>query len=69
MIFGKRLREARIERHMTQMEVAEAVNIAHRTYQNYEQGIREPAYETLVNLADILNVSTDYLLGRTEKKN
>ena len=67
MEFGKRLREIRLERNMTQQAVADAVRIELRTYQRYEQGSREPSFATLLLLANVLNISTDYLLGRTEK--
>ena len=65
-MFGKRLREARMRKKLTQPKLADAVGVALRTYQCYEQGIREPAYHILVRLADVLDVSTDYLLGREE---
>ena len=65
-MFGDRLREMRMNRKMTQPELADSLNVNLRTYQYYEQGCREPAYATLVKLADILDVSTDYLLGRDE---
>ncbi len=64
MKFGKILREVRKERHFTQQTVADVIGVALRTYQQYEQGIREPNYTTLVALADFLEVSTDRLLGR-----
>ena len=54
MKFGKRLRELRIERNMKQQTLADAVNIALRTYQHYEKGDREPSLSTLVALADVL---------------
>ena len=38
-----------------------------RAYQYYEGGRRRPDYETLVAIADYLEVTTDYLLGRTEE--
>ena len=63
-MFGKRLRAARLARGMTQEKTAEAVGVALRTYQGYEQDERRPSYETLVALADLLDVSTDHLLGR-----
>lgn len=68
MHFGKQLREIRMERNMKQQDLADAVNIALRTYQHYEQGDREPSLSTLVALADVLEVSTDDLLGRTSPK-
>ena len=64
MEFGKRLRQARIEKNLTQQAVADAIKVELRTYQRYEQGSREPSFATLVVLADILNVSIDYLLAR-----
>ena len=66
-MFGKRLRAVRMERNMTQIVVATAAGVALRTYQCYEQGVREPSFDILVRLADILDVSTDYLLGRKER--
>ena len=41
-MFGKRLREVRMARHMTQQRVADAIGLALRSYQCYEQGTREP---------------------------
>ena len=63
-MFGKNLRFARINRHYTQQSVADAVGVALRSYQCYEQGVREPSLDTLVKLADVLEVPTDFLLGR-----
>ncbi len=56
-----------MERHMTQQHLADLVGVALRSYQCYEQGTRQPSFDTLVRLADILGVTTDYLLCRTEK--
>lgn len=64
MDFCKNLRAVRLEKNMTQQQVADAINIALRSYQKYEQGIREPSLTTLVALADFLDVTTDRLLGR-----
>ena len=63
-MFGKRLREARMARNMTQQKLSDAVGLALRSYQCYEQGTREPPLDMLVKLADILEVPTDYLLCR-----
>ena len=64
--FGKKLRSIRIEKNRKQQEVADAISVALRSYQKYEQGIREPSLTTLVALADFLEVSTDRLLGRED---
>ena len=66
-MFGKRLREARMARSLTQPQLAEVIGVALRTYQQYEQGIRNPSFDALVQLADVLDVSTDWLLGRTSE--
>ena len=66
MCFGKRLRDSRNKMKLTQQVMADKINVDLRTYQRYEQGSREPSFATLVALADILEVTTDYLLGRTK---
>ena len=63
-MFCKQLRAVRMARKITQQKLSDTLGIALRTYQCYEQGEREPSLETLVKIADILNVPTDYLLCR-----
>lgn len=63
-MFGKRLRSMRMKRGFTQPQMADSIDVALRTYQGYEGGTRSPSLETLVRLADILDVPTDYLLCR-----
>ena len=64
--FAERLQTARQQRKLTQKEVAAHLNMTERSYQHYEGGTRRPNFEVLVSLADFLNVSTDYLLGRVD---
>lgn len=64
LVFNQRLRLTRMARHFTQQRLADSVSIALRTYQCYEQGVREPSLALLVRLADVLEVPTDYLLCR-----
>ncbi|MBP3410799.1 MAG: helix-turn-helix transcriptional regulator [Clostridia bacterium] len=66
MNFGKRLKETRMQKKMTQQALADKAKVELRTYQRYEQGVREPSFATLLALADALEVSTDYLLGHNE---
>ena len=66
MFFNKRLREMRMKRGFTQQSMADMLNVALRSYQCYETGSRKPSLELLVSIADILEVSTDYLLCRDE---
>ena len=67
--FTERLKEARKKKKLKQREVAGYLQIGVRSYQNYEGGQRRPDYETLVALADFFDVTTDYLLGRTDDRN
>lgn len=65
--FAERLQEARKKKHVTQKEVAAYLQMTERSYQHYEGNRRRPNYEILVAIADYLDVTTDYLLGRTEE--
>lgn len=57
----KSVRECRSK---TQKECADTLGITLRAWQTYEQGVREPKQEVLCKIADMFNVSLDYLLGR-----
>ncbi len=63
----KNLRSIRIEEGYTQAKVSELLNISQQTYSDYENNKTEPNYETLLKIAELFNVSTDYLLGRTDE--
>ncbi|MCI8425685.1 MAG: helix-turn-helix transcriptional regulator [Adlercreutzia sp.] len=64
--FGKRLREIRVRTGRTQQEMAALLNVALRSYQKYEEGSRNPSFESLVNIAQTFNVTTDWLLGLSD---
>lgn len=64
-MIGKQLRRLRKERFMIQEQLAAHLNMAKSTISQYENNINEPDLKTLVKLADIFEVSTDYLLGRS----
>ena len=63
-----RLRECRKEKGLTQGEVSIYCDITEKAYQNYELMTREPKLEILLKIADLFDVSLDYLVGRTDKK-
>lgn len=67
-MFGTRLHTLRKERKLRQEDMAKQLGIARTTYAMYEQGKREPDYNTLIKLATFFEVSIDYLLGTTEIK-
>jgi len=56
--------ELRLKRGLTQQQIADLVHINRVTYTNWEKGKREPSFVNLVNLADLLEVSLDWLFGR-----
>lgn len=63
-MFSKRLRAVRMKNKLTQQNMADRLALSLNAYQKYEQAERSPSLETLVCIADILEVPTDYLLGR-----
>lgn len=64
--FSEKIKQLRIERGLSQYEVARKLGLARTAIGNYEQGIREPSLNVLKKLCDFFDVSADYLLGRTE---
>lgn len=62
------LQELRKEKKFTQEEAANQFGVKLSTYQKYERDAISPPYDILIKIADFYNVSTDYLLGRTEIK-
>ena len=65
-MFKDRLRSARIAREYTLQKLADELGVTLITIQKYEAGAREPNLQMLSNLADILCVPTDFLLGRDD---
>jgi len=66
--FCERLRGLRKEQGMTQQQMADVCGIKPRTYQDYEYDKSYPTVAGLIFLADFFHVSTDYLLGRSDKR-
>jgi len=64
-MFGDILSKLRKSRGLSQYELAERLSFSRGKLANYEQGTRQPDFETLEKLADFFDVSTDYLLGRS----
>lgn len=67
-MFSKRLTELRNQEKLTQKELAAKLNLGRGALSLYEIGQREPDLQTLSRMADFFQVSTDYLLGRTDHK-
>lgn len=66
-ILSERLKLCRFQKGYTQAQVAIYCDITEKAYQNYELKMREPKLEILIRIADLYDVSLDYLVGRTEK--
>lgn len=62
----ERIRNLRIDNDYTQKQVAEYLHVKQNTYSQYETGTLEYPLQAIIMLADFYNVSTDYLLGRTD---
>ena len=61
--FCKTLREMRQSLEWTQKQVAEKIGITYQSYQAYENGIALPAFENLLKLCDIFDITPNELLG------
>jgi len=64
-LLGKRLKALREKKGISQKFVATKIGVNNSTLSGYESGYREPDGETLSRLADFYEVTTDYLLGRS----
>ncbi|MBP7213300.1 MAG: helix-turn-helix domain-containing protein [Anaerolineaceae bacterium] len=62
----ERLKIARKAKGMTQSELAERISVSRQAYSSYETGVRDPDTKTLLEIANILEVDLDFLLGRTD---
>lgn len=63
--FSSVIKRLRVERGITQEQLASMLKISRSTVGMYETGSREPDFETLEAIADIFNVDVDYLMGRS----
>lgn len=63
--FAAIIKNLRIERGITQEQLASLLKVSRSTIGMYETGSREPDFETLEAIADIFNVDMDYLIGRS----
>jgi len=64
--FSERLKQLRTERNITQARLAELLDIDQRVYSRWERGVVRPHFDTIVKIADILNVSIDELAARND---
>lgn len=67
MTFGDRLREARLQKGLTQEQLARQIGVAKSTLTGYEKGNREPDVFKIKRILEILDIDSDYLLGVSRK--
>ena len=63
-----RLEDLRVDGDLRQRDIAEYLHMHLEVYRRYEKGIREIPVWAVVKLADFYNTSTDYILGRTDRR-
>jgi|LSQX01.1.fsa_nt_gb transcriptional regulator with XRE-family HTH domain len=68
MSLGKRLKKARNNKDLTQEEAAKRLGITFQALSNYERDYRDPDTTLLAKIAELYDVTTDYLLGRSDKR-
>ena len=66
-MFFQRLEDLRDDHDKSQIEIAAYLNMNRNVYWRYEKGVREIPVWAVIKLADYYHVSTDYLLGRTDR--
>ena len=64
--FRECLKAVRLHHGYTQKQIAEALGITERAYQYYESGTRDHSLYTIIRIADTMDVSIDFLVGRTD---
>ena len=64
MVLAQRLKEWRKQQGYTQQQMADFLAVHRTSYTKYETGVVEPPLVTLCRMADLMNCTTDELLGR-----
>ena len=64
----QRIQDLRTDADMSQKQLSEILHISQRSYSHYETGSRNIPVEMLIRLANYYDISVDYLVGPTDKK-
>lgn len=67
-VLANRLKIFRTERKLTQVRLAELLGVSPRVYNRWEQGVATPHFDTIVQIANLLQVDMDDLAGRRDTK-
>jgi transcriptional regulator with XRE-family HTH domain len=68
MDYKKRLKDLRIDRDITQTEIAKILDVKQSAVSKYELGLREYKVDDIIKLCEFYNISADYILGFTDKQ-
>jgi DNA-binding XRE family transcriptional regulator len=63
-----RLKQLRQEEGVTQLHVAKCLGLSKQTINNYESGAREPSIKVIISICKLFDVTSDYLLGISDKR-
>lgn len=69
MLLNERIKNLRLENKYTQRYVFTKIDVTQNAYQSIEYGTSKPKVSTLISIANLYDVSIDYLVGRTNIKN
>ena len=64
----KRIAELRKEKHLNQIGLGLKLNVSQKMISAYENGTHQPSIDTLLKMAELFNVSVDYIIGNTNIK-
>ena len=64
----QRIQDLRTDADLSQKQLSEILHISQRSYSHYETGSRNIPVEMLIRLENYYDISVDYLVGRTDKK-
>ena len=63
-MLNERIKELRLVKGISQVDLAKRLNVSKQSVSNWENDNIQPSIDVLVKLANVFNVSTDYMLGR-----
>lgn len=66
--FGELLKRLRLSANLTQKQLGDKLHVSKSMIYYYEQSMRTPSADILMQIADVFHVSVDYLLGREKKE-
>lgn len=66
MEWNEKLKQARLEKGLSQKDAAAKLQMSRTGLANYEQGVREPSFDTLIRICKFYDITSDYLIGLSD---